>query len=96
MSFRDGPLQDLKVPLAFAGGAAAIIAVVAALFFLVEDRAPAPRAALTGVVRSRFDQTMGPISAGLAAPVRWMLRGVVRKQLEKALQLFAKQLHGAY
>ena len=32
----------------------------------------------------------------LAAPVRWMLRGVVRKQLEKALQLFAKQLHGAY
>ena len=71
MSFRDGPLQDLKVPLAFAGGAAAIIAVVAALFFLVEDRAPAPRAALTGVVRSRFDQTMGPISAGLAAPVRW-------------------------
>jgi len=32
----------------------------------------------------------------LAAPVRWMLRGAVRKQLDKALQLFAKQLHGAY
>ena len=30
------------------------------------------------------------------APVRWMLRNVVRKQLEKALELLAKQLQGAY
>lgn len=32
----------------------------------------------------------------LAAPVRWLLRGVVRKQLEKTLELFAKQLQRGY
>ena len=72
MSFRDGPFQDLKVPLALAGAAAAVIALILAVFLFIQDQKASSHAVITSAVRTKFDQTLEPISAGAAAPIRWM------------------------
>ena len=38
MAFREGPFQDLRVPLSWTGAASAIVAIVLALGMLVTDR----------------------------------------------------------
>ncbi len=71
MAFRDGPLQDLRLPLAWAGGVATAVAVVIALVLvLVGRRAPV---AMTSYAPARmtFDGAAQPVGETLEAPVRW-------------------------
>ena len=69
MAFRDGPLQDLKVPLTWAGAAATLIAIVIAAVLLFTDRRE--QIGPSGPVRGEFEQMMAPVTGVLAAPVRW-------------------------
>ena len=71
MSFRDGPLQDLKVPLAWTAAAAAIIAGLLAVAVLVQDHRAAVREPPKASARTTFDQMAEPVASVLAAPLRW-------------------------
>ena len=73
MSFRDGPLQDLRIPLAWAATVATLAAGVAALFLMIEDHHSNTRGADAPPTpaRSQFDEAVGPVSALFAAPLRW-------------------------
>ena len=73
MSFRDGPLQDLRIPLAWAATVATLAAGVAALFLMIEDHHSNTRGADAPPtpVRNQFDESVGPVSAMFAAPLRW-------------------------
>ena len=73
MSFRDGPLQDLRIPLAWAATVATLAAGVAALFLMIEDHHSNTRSADAPPtpVRNQFDESVGPVSAMFAAPLRW-------------------------
>ena len=75
MAFREGPFQDLKVPLSWMGAAAAIVAMVLALALLLIDRPTPTNADAYGAPRTQFDRAIEPISAVLAAPVRWVREG---------------------
>jgi rod shape-determining protein MreC len=78
VSFRDGPFQDLRVPLAWTAAAATIVAVIAALSMLLADKRdarpdhkdPDKTAGFNGA-RSQFDEVISPISGLFAAPLRW-------------------------
>jgi len=73
VSFRDGPLQDLKIPLAWTATVATIVAGVAALALLLDDQRAAARTPQDRPqpVRSQFDEAMAPVSSLFAAPLRW-------------------------
>ena len=71
MSFKDGPFQDLKVPLTWTAAAAAIIAAIVALALLLTDKREAMNPDGYGAFRSQFDQVVRPVSGVLAAPVQW-------------------------
>jgi rod shape-determining protein MreC len=73
VSFRDGPLQDLRIPLAWAATVATLAAGVAALFLMIEDHHSNARGADAPPTpaRSQFDESVGPVSAMFAAPLRW-------------------------
>ena len=71
MSLREGPFQDLKVPLGWAAAIAAAVAVVAALALLLSDRRETMQAQAYGAARKTVDAIGGPVSGVLAAPVRW-------------------------
>jgi rod shape-determining protein MreC len=73
VSFRDGPLQDLRIPLAWAATAATLAAGVAALFLMIGDHHSNAQGANTAPTpeRNQFDEAVGPVSALFAAPLRW-------------------------
>lgn len=71
MAFRDGPFENLKVPLTWTAAAALLVAGVAALFMLLGDRREAAGAENYGGARQLFDSAAAPIGGVFAAPVRW-------------------------
>ena len=71
MAYRDGPLQDLRVPLAWAGAAAAIVAIIVALALLFTDRREDATPGAYGSARAEFDQVVAPVTGVVAAPLRW-------------------------
>lgn len=71
MAFRDGPFENLKVPLAWTAAATVILAVVVSLFLIVSDRRDVRNHDNYTPVRAGFDAVLGPVSGVLAAPVRW-------------------------
>ena len=73
MSFRDGPFQDLRVPLAWTAAVATIVAGVVALALVLDDhRANAHGQVANGNgARSQFDESIAPVSSLFAAPLRW-------------------------
>jgi rod shape-determining protein MreC len=74
LAFREGPFQDLKVPLTWTGAAAAVIAIVVALALLFTDRREALGPEGYGA-RTEFDQVVEPVAGVLVAPVRWVRQG---------------------
>jgi rod shape-determining protein MreC len=76
MAYRDGPLQDLKVPLAWTAVGATIIAVVAALALLLAGRRDPDGAGGFPQLRGVFAHGVKPVGAVLSAPVRWTRDGV--------------------
>ncbi|NBB65977.1 rod shape-determining protein MreC [Pseudomonas sp. ODNR1LW] len=72
MAFRDGPFENLKVPLVWTAAVVSVVGVIAAGLLLVSDRTGADGAPGYGVVRGATETVTGPVSGVLAAPVRWV------------------------
>lgn len=71
MAFRDGPFENLKVPLAWTAAAAVIVAVIGAVLLLLSDRSDPQDGQGHALARAGVDTVTGPVSGVLAAPVRW-------------------------
>ncbi len=71
MAFRDGPFENLKVPLAWTAAAAVVAAVVVAGLLLFSDRREDPGRGTYGATRSGVESVAGPVGGVFAAPVRW-------------------------
>jgi rod shape-determining protein MreC len=71
VSFRDGPFNDLKVPLTWTAAVAVIVAVVVGIAFLLSDRRETLQTAAYGVGRKMFDAADKPVAGAISAPSRW-------------------------
>jgi rod shape-determining protein MreC len=71
VSLRDGPFQDLKVPLTWTAAVAVIVAAVIGGALLLGDRRETLQSQAHGVSKSFADTVAKPVGAVLAAPVRW-------------------------
>ena len=72
MSLRDGPFQDLKVPLTWTAAIALVVAAVIGLAVLFGDRRQELKTEAYGATRSAADTVVHPVGAVLSAPVRWI------------------------
>ncbi|PZO04778.1 MAG: rod shape-determining protein MreC [Alphaproteobacteria bacterium] len=72
MAFRDGPFENIKVPLAWTAAVVVVIALVAAIVMIIGDRGTASGRGETGPVRAGFVAAAGPVGGVFSAPVRWM------------------------
>ena len=70
MAFRDGPLQDLKVPIAWVGAVSAVIAACVALGLLLTDNRARADGGAYGSARGEFSEAVRPVGGLLAAPMR--------------------------
>ncbi|MEQ7155813.1 rod shape-determining protein MreC [Brevundimonas aurifodinae] len=71
MAFRDGPFDQLKVPLAWTAAVAVVVALIASILMILADRRIDGEGHSYGPVRAGFDAVVAPASGVLAAPVRW-------------------------
>ena len=71
MSFRDKPINDIKVPLSWTAGVALIVALVIGVAFLVGDRRETLKSQAFGEARSLVDNVSAPVGGVLSAPGRW-------------------------
>lgn len=71
MAFRDGPFENLKVPLAWTAAVVAVIAIIGAVLLLISDRRTAVSDSSYGALRGGFETVVAPVSSVLAAPVHW-------------------------
>lgn len=72
MAFRDGPFENLKVPLAWTAAVVAAVGLVGAGLLLVSDRTAPDGAPGYGALRGATETVAGPVNGVLAAPVRWV------------------------
>ncbi|GLK50253.1 cell shape-determining protein MreC [Brevundimonas intermedia] len=72
MAFRDGPFENLKVPLAWTAAVVAVVGMIGAGLLLLSDRTAPDGAAGYNAVRGATETVTGPVSGVLAAPVRWI------------------------
>jgi len=71
VSFRDGPFNDLKVPLTWTAAVAVIVAVVVGVALLLSDRRETLQTAAYGVGRKVFDVADKPVAGVLSEPSHW-------------------------
>jgi rod shape-determining protein MreC len=76
LAYREGPFQDLRVPLTWTGAGATIVAIVVALALLFTDRRESIGPGGYGAARNEFDLMIAPVAGVAAAPVRWVGQGV--------------------
>lgn len=69
MAFRDGPFENIKVPLVWTAALTVVVAAVACVLLLISDA----RAQTSPYqpVRSGVEAVAGPVGGVFAAPVRW-------------------------
>lgn len=72
MAFRDGPFENLKVPLAWTAAVVVLAGVVAAVLLLLGDRRAPNGEPGYAEVRGGFEAAAGPVGGVFAAPVRWV------------------------
>ncbi len=72
MIFRDGPFTDLKLPSAWASGAATMLAILVAVALLLGGRREAVAAATYAPLRNGVAVATAPVGGALEAPVRWI------------------------
>ena len=72
MAFRDGPFTDLKLPLAWAAGAATVVAVLVAVVLLLAGRRQAVAATTYAPARNAVAMAAAPVGGVLETPVRWV------------------------
>jgi len=70
VAFRDGPFENLKVPLAWTAAVAVVVAIIAAIVLLVQDRPG--RDAMDSPARGGVETVTAPVGGVLAAPFRWL------------------------
>ena len=75
MSLRDGPLNDMKPPLAWLAVAAFVVAIIASIAFFVGDRRGEIEGKVFTQVRWRFDAVVGPVDRVISAPIHWVRQG---------------------
>lgn len=71
MAFRDGPFENIKVPLAWTAAVVVVVAVIGAIFLLLGDRTTSEGGSTMGAARGGFEAAAGPVGGVFAAPVRW-------------------------
>ncbi|WP_336977584.1 rod shape-determining protein MreC [Brevundimonas nasdae] len=71
MAFRDGPFENIKVPLAWTAAVVVIVAVIGAIVLLLGDRTTSEGGSTMGAARGGFEAAAGPVGGVFAAPVRW-------------------------
>lgn len=71
MSYRDGPFNDLKVPLTWTAAVALIVAIVVGVALLLSDRRETLQTQAYGVGRRMFDVADKPVSGVLSEPSHW-------------------------
>lgn len=71
MAFRDGPFENIKVPLAWTAAVVVVVAVIAAVVLLLGDRTTSEGGSTMGAARGGFEAAAGPVGGVFAAPVRW-------------------------
>jgi rod shape-determining protein MreC len=71
MSLRDGPFQDIRIPLTWTAAIALIVAAVIGVAILLGDRRGTVQAQAFGATRSVADSLARPAGEALSAPVRW-------------------------
>jgi rod shape-determining protein MreC len=76
VSLRDGPFQDLKVPLTWTAAVAVVVSIVIGLALLLGDRRATVQGQAVETARDAFDRVSRPVSGVLDAPVRWVGDGV--------------------
>lgn len=76
MAFRDNPFGELKVPLTWTAAVAVIVAAVAAIALLANDRRGDFQAEAYGVTRQVSDAVAAPVGGVLAAPIGWIGDGI--------------------
>jgi rod shape-determining protein MreC len=68
---REGPFQDLKVPLTWTAAIALVVAVVIGLALLFSDRRGTIQSHAFGATRSMTNTVGRPVGEVLSAPIRW-------------------------
>jgi len=71
VAFRDGPFDQLKVPLAWTAAVVVVVAIIASILLILADRRHDSDATTYSPVRAGFDAGAGPLNGLFAAPVRW-------------------------
>ncbi len=71
MAFRDGPFENIKVPLAWTAAVVVVVALIASILMIVGDRGTASGRGVESPVRAGFTTAAGPVGGVLSAPVRW-------------------------
>jgi rod shape-determining protein MreC len=71
VAFRDGPFDQLKVPLAWTAAVVVVVALIVSILLILADRRHDAAGESYGPVRAGFDAGAGPVNGVLAAPVRW-------------------------
>jgi len=76
VSLRDGPFQDLRVPLTWTAAVAVIVAGIVGVALLLNDRRETAQLQVYGATKSVVDTVATPVGKVVAAPVRWTSEGV--------------------
>jgi rod shape-determining protein MreC len=71
LAFRDGALDNLRVPVTWTATAALILCALVAATLLLNDRRDEMGLEGWGAARTGFDRVAAPAGGVVAAPVRW-------------------------
>jgi rod shape-determining protein MreC len=71
VSFRDGPFNDLKVPLTWTAAVVVVVSIVVAVAFLLADRRETLQSQAYGVGRRVFDVADKPVANVISTPGFW-------------------------
>ncbi|MHB8283970.1 MAG: rod shape-determining protein MreC [Caulobacteraceae bacterium] len=71
MAFREGPFNDLKLPVAWLAVGATAVAVIIALMLLLSERKSTVAMSGHAPVRNAFDKVIEPVGGVLVAPIRF-------------------------
>jgi rod shape-determining protein MreC len=72
VSLRDGPLNELKPPLAWLAVAALAVALIASVALFVGDRRGGLHGEAFAEARSRFDGAAGAVGEVISTPIHWV------------------------
>ena len=71
MAFRDGPFENLKVPLAWTAAVVVVVGIIGAVMLLLGDSRRTSNADSYAPARAGFEAGAAPAGMVLSAPVRW-------------------------